>query len=342
MGRIIQLIKRTGLIFLMLLAAGIISVNIVQAGDISEVADGTYTLKGSLSCYVPAMGGVEFGAPLLTDIKVTVKNGNADMKIGFRKSSVTIYGITCDTFIDSDSGKVGYYSKNGTLVTDGVTVVKSLDTALNPKNEAVRYVESVTFSPDEITDTYQLSLYVNSNVMGTQFGKDGGYPAKLTVDWSLIPGFKAGETTKPTTETKPTFSAQESATKPEINSSGSDAGQTDGNREETPVTDTPGAYVQDNNTAYGSVKAEDAAGSAGDNDSSQELKTAVLEEKEGLNIYYAANNTASDGDIKDSSKTDVKTDNQSKNKTGLVIVLAAVVCVLAAGGWYIWSKKKDE
>lgn len=108
---------------------------------------GTYTLEASLSCYVNAMGGIEFGAPLLTNTQLLVdEEGNSQITLYFTKSSVTIYSVTCDTFIDPapeyvtedrgvESGTIGYYDEAGVLQTENVSYTTSEDTALNPSDE---------------------------------------------------------------------------------------------------------------------------------------------------------------------------------------------------------------
>ena len=156
-----------------------------SAYEYSDIPEGTYQIKTELSCYVNAMGGVEFGAPLLTSSQVEVaSDGSKTMTLYFTKSSVTIYSITCDTFIDVSpsyvtetngikSGTLGYYNADGVLVTDNVTYTLSEDTAENAQKEQVHYVDSVTFPIEYESDTYKLSLFVNSNVMGTQFTADG-------------------------------------------------------------------------------------------------------------------------------------------------------------------------
>ncbi len=157
---------------------------------------GTYIVGAELSCYIPAMGGVEFGKPLLTGAEYTLEeDGGMSMTLRFTKSSVTIYSITCDTFIDPspDSGEIpeegapangtiGYYDDDGALVTEGVTYTLSGDTALNPAGESVHFVDSITFPIEEKKDTYLLTFFINSNVMGVQF-TDAGYPATVTVHW---------------------------------------------------------------------------------------------------------------------------------------------------------------
>ena len=176
-----------------------------SAEGLDDYSGGTYELNATLTCYVNAMGGIEFGAPLLTGSIMTVDGeGNATMTLTFTKSSVTIYSVTCDTFIDPapafvtddrgvESGTIGYYDEKGVLQTDGVTYTISDDTAPNPSNDEVHYVDSITFPLDSKSDTYGLTFYINSNVMGVQFcnandvaaaTSTATYPATLTVDWS--------------------------------------------------------------------------------------------------------------------------------------------------------------
>ena len=161
-------------------------------------APGTYSVDASLSCYVAAMGGVEFGAPLMTDTEYNIaEDGTQTLTLYFTKSSVTIYSITCYTFIDPaptvgetpeegqpENGTIGYYDGD-TVVTEGVTYTLSEDTAPNPAEEEVHYVDSITFPIEEKADTYEPTLFINSNVMGVQFTK-GGYAATLTVDWDSV------------------------------------------------------------------------------------------------------------------------------------------------------------
>lgn len=187
----------------------------VFALNANSLSKGTYSLKASLSCYVNAMGGIEFGEPLLIGSSVKVdNNGNKKMILNFTKSSVTIYNITCDTFIDASpssndnnrgitSGTIGYYDKNGNVQSAEYTL--SDDTALNGKDEEVNYVDSITFPIDQITDTYSLTMYINSNVMGVQFcnendkATDATYSATLTVDWSSLKA-TSGNTAKTATD----------------------------------------------------------------------------------------------------------------------------------------------
>ena len=167
------------------------------AAETNTLEAGKYTVDSSLSCYVTVMGGVEFGAPLLTSTEVTVnEDGSAQFDLSFTKSSVTIYGITCDTFIDAtaDGAVVNY--KDGTEWKDAEYTL-STDTALNSSSQAVNFVDSMSFTVSSLSDTYNLGLYVNSNVMGVMFGgsDDADKPATLTVDWSTATEVKTADET---------------------------------------------------------------------------------------------------------------------------------------------------
>lgn len=154
----------------------------------------------NLSCYVTAMGGVEFGTGLLSGVYVEKDKDQYYMTLVFAKSQVTIFTVTCDTFIDTDpanagtskgvtDGTIGYYKADGTLVTDGVEVgYSSGDDYATSSSGNVYYVKSVTMPIDTLRSEYKLTLYVNSSVMGMQFCEpndtvqSGTYSAVLTLD----------------------------------------------------------------------------------------------------------------------------------------------------------------
>lgn len=189
---------------LLLIAALLFSISCIPCFslEMNSLDEGKYSVQASLSCYVNAMGGVEFGNPLLTGSYVTVdKDGNKTMTLTFTKSSVTIYSVTCDTFIDVNpanageergvpSGTLGCYDKNGEIMEASYTL--SEDTALNSQNKEIHYVDSVTFTLDEMKDVYCLTMYINSNVMGVQFCEQNDkataatYTSRLTVDWNTL------------------------------------------------------------------------------------------------------------------------------------------------------------
>lgn len=159
---------------------------------------GTYEVDASLSCYINAMGGVEFGAGLFEGASVTVsESGEVTATLRLTASAVTIYSVTCDTFVDATLSEPGYYDAQGSRQTAQYT--KSDRTALNASNEAVHYVDSITFPLVSGKETYYLWIYINSNVMGSQFGDGSGdgasgtagvstpYAAVFTMDWSAVP-----------------------------------------------------------------------------------------------------------------------------------------------------------
>jgi hypothetical protein len=174
------------------------------AVDLDNLPAGEYAVGASLSCYVNAMGGVVFGAPLLRGATLIVDGGgNRTLKLALGKSSVTIYGVTCDTFVDTSpsyqtddrgvkSGTIGFYDGSGALRTAGVTHTLSQDTALNASNESVHYVDSISFPLSQKNSEYRLTLYINSNVMGVQFCEKNDkatattYQAVLTVNWDSL------------------------------------------------------------------------------------------------------------------------------------------------------------
>lgn len=166
--------------------------------ETENLSEGTYSVDATLSCYVNAMGGIEFGKPLLTKTEVTVnENGTAKFDLSFTKSSVTIYSVTCDTFVDASADGAVLNYKDGSEWKAVDSYKLSTDTALNSKNESVNYVESISFTVSSIADTYNLGMYVNSNVMGVQFGgsDSANYAATLTVDWSSAAKIKTADKT---------------------------------------------------------------------------------------------------------------------------------------------------
>lgn len=166
----------------------------VWGAEAEHFKEGVYPIEASLSCYIHAMGGVEFGEPLLISAQLEVKDDDSKVLTLFLgKSNVTIYGVSCDTFVDISpsyvletdgilSGTLGYYEENGELNTENITYTLSEDTALNAQQEEVHYVSSISFPVTQEREEYLLSLYVNSNVMGTQFTREG-YPATVTINW---------------------------------------------------------------------------------------------------------------------------------------------------------------
>ena len=187
--------------------AMVMSMNIVTAFAAPTEA-GTYNVDATLSCYVNAMGGVEFsdGYGLLkgTTVKIA-EDGTAKATISLGTTSgLSIYGVACTAFIGTDEAP-GYY-KDGAVTTEGVTYTTSTETVANA-NGQVNYINSITLPVDTGVSEYQMWLYLDSNVMGCQLGDGSGsgasntpgvataHTAKLTIDWDSA---SAGESTEET------------------------------------------------------------------------------------------------------------------------------------------------
>lgn len=187
--------KAGKIISLCLAAIMLVSTSVTAyAAELPEA--GTYEVDASLSCYVSAMGGIEFGDGLLEGVQV-IKDaeGNMTMTLDLTKSEVTIYTISCYTFIDATNSQPGFYDSEGVLNKEDASYTLSKDTALNPNSENVNYVDSLSFPITSLDNTYTLYLYINSQVMGVQFCDGSGingsnmpdsatpYKAELSVDW---------------------------------------------------------------------------------------------------------------------------------------------------------------
>ena len=163
----------------------------------------TYTVDASLSCYVSAMGGVEFGTPIYRSTTITKKaDGTAKATLNFGTGTGTIYTVNFVEFVDPRNSTPGYYDADG-VVQNAVYTVSEDDTATPPSTDedyetGVNYVTSMTFPVSEETSEYNLWIYINSNVMGVQFCDGSGssssnhpneatpYVGKLTIDWDSL------------------------------------------------------------------------------------------------------------------------------------------------------------
>lgn len=80
-------------------------------------------------------------------------------------------------------GAIGVYAEDGTLMTDGVNKTYSSggNYLATPSGKNVYYVQSVTIPVDGLRASYDMTLYVNSPIMGAQFSNDM-YKATLKLD----------------------------------------------------------------------------------------------------------------------------------------------------------------
>lgn len=187
-------------------------------------AAGTYEIGVDLSCYLDAMGGVEFADyGLLTDSYLTVdEDGTAKLTLKFGQTSgLLIYNIACNGFISS-SVAPGYYDDNGEVVYCDYTTSGPHSIEMSTGDTVEKYfVDTMTF-PVELGDEFvYLWLYLDSNVMGCQMGDGSGtgasnqpgvetkHVASVTLDWGdLLTG--SGDPSKE--ESAPNETTNQSAT----------------------------------------------------------------------------------------------------------------------------------
>ena len=175
----------------MALSCCLVSVSAFEAGDA-----GQYDIDGNLSCFVNAMGGIDFGTQVFKDVTVNVdESGNATATISLGTGTGTIYSVPHTDFVDPQVTP-GYYDAEGVVQNAEYTV--SDNTAQNASGEAVNYVDSMTIPVSQDTSEYYVWIYINSNVMGVQFGNGTGsgssnqpgvatpYVGKLTLDWESL------------------------------------------------------------------------------------------------------------------------------------------------------------
>lgn len=179
-----------------LAVAMLMSLSAVSAFATAPDAAGNYTVDATLSCYVDAMGGIEFsnGYGLLTGTTVTVAEDGtavATLRLGVT-SGLSVYTVACTAFIGADEAP-GYY-KDGAVTKENVTYTVSTDTVANATSQ-VNYITSITFPVDTAVSEYTMWLYLDSNVMGCQLGDGSGtgssntpgvatkHTAKFSIDW---------------------------------------------------------------------------------------------------------------------------------------------------------------
>ena len=152
-----------------------------------------YDATFGASIVMGPMGEQSF-ASVFSDAYVTKKNNQYSLTVIFKAGELNVGGITGTIFVDDNpateetvngikDGTIGFYKADGTLVTEGIKVTYSSgeNYALNSAQQNVYYVQSVEFPVDALRATYDLTLYINSNMMGKQFIK-GVHDAKITLD----------------------------------------------------------------------------------------------------------------------------------------------------------------
>lgn len=180
-----------------LAVAMLLSVSAISAFAESPTKAGKYKVDATLSCYVNAMGGIEFsdGYGLLKGVTVDVaEDGSATATLELGTSTgLSVYTVACTAFIGTDEAP-GYY-KDGVVTKENVTYTVSSDTVANA-NKQVNYLTSITMPIDTSVSEYTMWVYLDSNVMGCQLGDGTGtgssnqpgvatkHTSKLTIDWN--------------------------------------------------------------------------------------------------------------------------------------------------------------
>lgn len=180
-----------------LAVAMLMSMSAVSAFATAPTEAGSYKVDAKLSCYVNAMGGIEFsdGHGLLSGTTVTIADdgsATATLNLG-TTTGLSIYTVACTAFIGVDEAP-GYY-KDGAVTKENVTYTTSTDTVANA-NGQVNYITSITMPVDTAVSEYTMWVYLDSNVMGCQLGDGSGkgssntpgvataHTAKFTIDWN--------------------------------------------------------------------------------------------------------------------------------------------------------------
>lgn len=169
-----------------------------SSGSLFDRPEGKYKVDTELSCFISAMGGVEFADGLYKGASVKInKDGSASMTLSFGTSSLTIYGQKTNTYVGEGryySGATadaytGYKDKNDQWVKiNDYTLSGAGKTVMSSYKQSVQYITDITFPIEEITDTYDLAMVIDSDFMGMQFGYDSKYNSVLTVDWNTLKG----------------------------------------------------------------------------------------------------------------------------------------------------------
>ena len=163
----------------------------------------TLSVDATLSCFVNAMGGVEFGTPIYRNTTITTKaGGTAKATLNLGTGTGNIYTGDFVEFVEPRNSTPGYYDADGNVQNAEYTLSKD-DTATPPSADedaenGVHYVTSMTFPVSKDVSEYNLWVYINSNVMGVQFcdgngtagsgepGKATPYVGKLTINWESL------------------------------------------------------------------------------------------------------------------------------------------------------------
>lgn len=182
---------------LLLCAAAVLSACAPDGPGEDETGGATVTQYDAdldASITMGAMGAIDFGGSLVETSYMTEEDGNYSLTLIFKAGTLTVGGISQSIFVDDapesagenngiQEGTIGIYAADGTLMAEGVrkTYSSGEDYLATPSGKNVYYVRSATIPVDGLRASYEMTLYVNSPIMGAQFSNDT-YKATLEID----------------------------------------------------------------------------------------------------------------------------------------------------------------
>lgn len=312
--RLTSFVAAFALIFAFASGLGLTS-NAIDAGE--------YEIDVTLSAYINAMGGVEFAGPMVTGSSYIVdENGDEYIKLYLTKYTVTIYGVTCDAFIDAtpntsdantrgvENGTIGIYLEDGTISTDGCSYTESSDTAEDSNGDYVNYADSLTFKISDISthqSTYYVTFFLNSNMMGLQFCNSNSnatattYPAYFTVDWDSLVITSDETTTAASTDTQ--------------------------TADTTDTTDDETTTAEDEET----VDTEETESEAEEETSDEETTTAAAEKSSSAGlVLYLVDDDDEDGEEEEESSEVAETEESGSSYFVIILVVALIIVAVIA------------
>lgn len=156
---------------------------LISISSLDDLDAGTYQLTASLSCWMSAMGGCDFGTDLLKSAVLTVgTDGSKKVTIYLHEMVDVMMAYGTASAYAEDSGEIGYYNGSAWCTAEYTTASGTSEEG------AYTYVNSMTFPISAVSNTYDLAMCIG----GTQFGgesarmlSDGSVlAATLSVDWT--------------------------------------------------------------------------------------------------------------------------------------------------------------
>lgn len=159
------------------------SSKLISISNLDDLDAGTYQLTASLSCWMSAMGGCDFGTDLLKSAVLTVgTDGSKKVTLYFHEMVDVVMAYGTASAYAENSGEIGYHNGSAWCTAEYTTATGTSE------DGTYTYVSSMTFPISAISNTYDLALCIG----GTQFGgesarmlSDGSVlSATLSVDWT--------------------------------------------------------------------------------------------------------------------------------------------------------------